>query len=59
MEQSGKLYKYFYSSENNYEEAKKRVAEAIQKGYINTVFSLPIIINSNPRGPSNGGKCSA
>lgn len=33
IEQSGKLYKYFYSSEKSYEESKKRVEEAKQKGY--------------------------
>jgi N-acetylmuramoyl-L-alanine amidase len=32
-EQSGKLYKYFYGNENNYEDAKKRVLEAKEKGY--------------------------
>jgi len=33
MEQSGKLYKYFYGSVNSYEESKKRLEEAKQKGY--------------------------
>jgi N-acetylmuramoyl-L-alanine amidase len=33
VEKSGKLYKYFYSSEKSYEESKKRIEEAKQKGY--------------------------
>lgn len=32
-EQEGKLYKYFYSEENSYETAKKRLEEAKSKGY--------------------------
>jgi N-acetylmuramoyl-L-alanine amidase len=33
VEQSGKLYKYFYGSENSYNEAKLRLDEAKEKGY--------------------------
>lgn len=33
IEQSGKLYKYFYSTEKSYDEAKKRLLEAKKKGY--------------------------
>ena len=33
IEQSGKLYKYFYGSEKSYEDSKKRLEEAKQKGY--------------------------
>lgn len=32
-EQSGKLYKYFYGNENNYNDAKLRLTEAKDKGY--------------------------
>jgi len=37
IEQSGKLYKYFYGSEKSYDESKKRLEEAKQKGY-NSAF---------------------
>lgn len=33
VEQSGKLYKYFYGNENSYNEAKLRLSEAKAKGY--------------------------
>ena len=33
VEQSGKLYKYFYGSENSYDEIQKRQEEAKSKGY--------------------------
>ncbi|WP_430400668.1 N-acetylmuramoyl-L-alanine amidase family protein [Flavobacterium sp.] len=33
VEQSGKLYKYFYGNENSYNEAKLRLSEAKEKGY--------------------------
>ena len=32
-EQVGKLYKYFYANENNYEKIKQRLDEAKEKGY--------------------------
>ena len=37
IEQSGKLYKYFYGNENSYDQAKLRLAEAKEKGY-NSAF---------------------
>jgi N-acetylmuramoyl-L-alanine amidase len=37
IEQSGKLYKYFYGNENSYDQAKLRLADAKEKGY-NSAF---------------------